>query len=182
MQIFYDVSTKPLPKYELDVFKLISLIILVPIIEELIFRFTYYLFDYERMKSFKNIKVLETVFFNGLLFAIIHIPFGNMSISKATGIFNIFIFSMVLSYIFLKTDNLLYPIILHSFYNISSVIFNYNFKYFNENFGGYSYNTDLTIAISSILLLAISVFIFFKKYPGYRFTIPKVFIRKELDN
>lgn len=83
----------------------ITTCIFAPIFEEIIFRFGIY------KKLNKKLNIILTMITTSVIFAIIH--FYNID-----GSIILIGISLVWNYLFYKTDNLIYPILLHFFHNI----------------------------------------------------------------
>ena len=83
----------------------ITTCIFAPIFEEIIFRFGIY------KKINKKLNIILTMIITSVIFAIIH--FYNID-----GSIILIGISLVWNYSFYKTDNLIYPILLHFFHNI----------------------------------------------------------------
>jgi len=126
-----------------DFYTIISLIILAPIIEEILFRFFWF-----RFEKFEKNEIKLAIFSNVLLFIIIHM--GN----------NIFSFLCVL---FLKTQNLFYSIIFHMLYNLHSTLVNMNLEKINVFLEPVTINQYLLLAITSIVFLIISIYMLNKE-------------------
>lgn len=87
------------------VVEFITTCIFAPIFEEIIFRFGIY------KKVNKKLNLVLSILITSVIFAIIH--FYNID-----GSIILIGISLVWNYSFYKTDNLIYPILLHFFYNI----------------------------------------------------------------
>lgn len=93
----------------------ITTCIFAPIFEEIIFRFGLY------KKLNKKYNVVISMIITSLVFAIVHIY-------SIDGIIILLVLALMWNYSFYKTNNLMYPIMLHFFHNtyaLSSNLFNY---------------------------------------------------------
>lgn len=82
-------------------------IFIIPIVEE-------YLFRYLPIRIFKNKNLV--IFISSLIFSLVHSTFGIMYLV-------IFLSSLLLFYIYKKTNNIKYSIISHSMYNLLIILF-----------------------------------------------------------
>ena len=110
-------QNQPINPLNNSIFDIISMILLAPIIEELVFRGII-------LKSFLlNYKPIKAILFSSILFGLIH-----FSSEKILGVFVLGVF---FGWIYFKTNSLLFAIILHISENISGFIsgflkFNFN--------------------------------------------------------
>ncbi len=139
-------------KYQFDYIQLIYLIsplILAPVLEEIIFRKFIFLNLLE-----KN-SLITSIIISSLCFSMIHLPnFRNLLPT--------FIFGIIASYLFYKSRNILYPIILHFFGNFLWAIFKYYNHSIQENFQEIKFNFLywlFTIAGLVMVLIALNLFI-----------------------
>lgn len=102
-----------------DIFEIIvefiATCIFAPIFEEITFRFGLY------KKLNKKYNVVISMIITSLVFAIVHIY-------SIDGIIILLVLALMWNHSFYKTNNLMYPIVLHFFYNtyaLSSNLFNY---------------------------------------------------------
>ena len=98
------------------IFEIVATCIFAPIFEEIMFRFGLY------KKLSKKLNVLISIILTSIVFALVH--FYNID-----GIIILFGISLVLNYSFYKTNNLIYPILIHLVHNIyalSSIFLNYS--------------------------------------------------------
>lgn len=122
------------------ILSLISVILISPIAEELLFRGTF-------LNKFRLVVPLSyAIVLSSLLFASLH-SFG--------GIISAFVFGICMAILYLKTDNILVPILAHFINNLLSEII-YNIDYLDLLF-----TNDITIVFVSGLAI-ISLIILFK--------------------
>lgn len=141
-------------KHQFDyvqVLYLISPIILAPLLEEIIFR--KFLFS----KLLEKNSVIISIVVSSFCFSMIHLPnFRNLLPT--------FIFGIVAAFLFYKTKNIIYPIILHFFGNSIWAIFKYYDNSLQENFQEIKFNfLYWIITISGFFLVLISLKLFIKK-------------------
>lgn len=84
----------------------LNVVLLGSIFEEILFRKI--MIDF----FWKKKKIIEGIIFSSLLFSLIHINFYRFEFSSNTLLYT-FIFGLLLGYIYVKTKNVLYPIIAH---------------------------------------------------------------------
>lgn len=99
------------------VVQFITTCIFAPVFEEIIFRFGIY------KKINKKLNIIVSMIITSMIFSIMH--FYNID-----GCVILIVVSLVWNYSFYKTDNLVYPILLHFFHNIYALSDNL-FKYSN---------------------------------------------------
>lgn len=99
------------------VVQFITTCIFAPVFEEIIFRFGIY------KKINKKLNIVVSIIITSMIFSIMH--FYNID-----GCVILIVVSLVWNYSFYKTDNLVYPILLHFFHNIYALSDNL-FKYSN---------------------------------------------------
>ena len=104
--IFTNIEIK---SYKLDIWNILKIIVVAPIFEELIFRYSIIIYN----KS-KNI-CLFSVILSSLFFTFQHRINVDGNILSLISILNL---SLFLSYIYVKNENILYAIGFHMFYNI----------------------------------------------------------------
>jgi len=92
----------------LYLFRFLAAVFIAPISEELIFRSISIEFLIE-----KGIKPILIILFTSLLFGLLHFPSGNDMITT-------FILGLLLALVYFKERNILYCIILHALYNLST--------------------------------------------------------------
>jgi membrane protease YdiL (CAAX protease family) len=99
----------------LDTYSVISAILIAPVAEEIIYRgwIMGYLID-------KRTNTFVTIFISSLIFGLIHILNGGFF--NTTLLFKSFIFGCVLGTVYLKTKNLLHPILIHFTFNLLTVL------------------------------------------------------------
>lgn len=113
MILFKIFAPTPIKQNISPTIKIISSCLIGPIYEEIIFR---YIFLHKLLK-FNNKN--NSIIINSLIFAIIHINIRNIIFS--------FIISIIINVVYSKHHNILYPIIIHSFINLTSLfLFQYN--------------------------------------------------------
>lgn len=139
--------------YQLDfhlILYLISPLILAPILEELIFR--KYIFS----KLLENNSLILSVLISSFCFSLIHLP-------NYRNLLPTFIFGIIAAYLFYKSRNIIYPIILHVFGNSIWAIFKYYDSSLNQNFQKIKFDyLYWMITISGFALVLISMKFFIK--------------------
>ncbi|WP_161635358.1 CPBP family intramembrane glutamic endopeptidase [Aquimarina macrocephali] len=131
--------------FSLDiVFKMIYTIILLPVLEELLFRRIIFK---SLLNKYSNLWI--AILISSLLFSIIHLSINNLIPT--------FLFGVIASYIYFKTNNIWYSILLHVISNlIWFIIYLYPKKYWEVleilNFG-VSYWLIITFGIGLIFLI-----------------------------
>ncbi len=104
--MFFTTTNIQIPSNIFEIIvEFITTCIFAPIFEEIIFRFGIY------KKINKKLNIILTMIITSVIFAIIH--FYNID-----GSIILIGISLVWNYSFYKTDNLIYPILLHFFHNI----------------------------------------------------------------
>lgn len=86
-------------------------VIIGPFVEEIIFRGI--LFNNIKLNNIKISYILV-----GLSFALYHVPINNFNIREILGVSSLFIFGTLLTYLYDKTKNIYYPIIIHILSNL----------------------------------------------------------------
>ncbi|SDC71450.1 CPBP family intramembrane glutamic endopeptidase [Geotoga petraea] len=127
--IINNISTLNLQKIEMQIFDktniiiknidIILSIIYIPIAiiyEEILFRGVIYGF----LKKYLKFNTLISIFITSILFSFMHSNSINI-----IDFLNIFILGMFLNYIYIKKENILYPIMIHFVYNSLILIFLY---------------------------------------------------------
>lgn len=110
-----------------DLIYLISPLILAPLLEEIVFR------KYIFMKLLEKNSLIPSVLISSLCFSLIHFPnFRNLIPT--------FIFGIIAAYLFYKTKNILYPIMLHFFGNLLWAILKYYDNGLQENLQGIKFS------------------------------------------
>lgn len=102
--------------YEIGV-EFIATCIFAPVFEEIIFRFGVY------KKISKKLNIKLAMIITSVIFSLIHFY-------SIDGIIILIMISLVWNYLFYKTDNLIYPILLHFFHNVYAL---------SDNLLGFSY-------------------------------------------
>lgn len=98
------------------IFEIVATCIFAPIFEEIMFRFGLY------KKLSKKLNVLISIILTSMFFALVH--FYNID-----GFIILFGISLIWNYSFYKTNNLIYPILIHLTHNIyalSGIFLNYS--------------------------------------------------------
>ena len=91
------------------IMEFISICICAPICEEIIFRFG--LYEYLN----KKVNVIFSIIITSILFSIFHLY-------SLDGVIILFIVSIIWNYSYYKTNNLIYPILLHFIFNFYALI------------------------------------------------------------
>ena len=95
-----------------EIYLIITFLILSPIIEELFFRGIIL-----RIIAEKNNKTIA-VFFSSILFTLIHVFYFDGINLSLIRLIDCFLFSIIISLIYIKTQNIYYAIIFHGVYNL----------------------------------------------------------------
>ena len=108
---FQDITNLPANNIDFPISALFTLIIIIPISEELLFRqliLTYFL---------KNTSsLIFSILLGSLLFALIHLPSLN-------SVINTFFLGLFLSILYLKMNSIILPIVIHIVFNLVSFVF-----------------------------------------------------------
>lgn len=120
---------------EINLFQIFSVILIGPVIEEVIFR--HFLFNALKQKY----KIFTSVLISALCFAVLH--FDN--------IFGAFIGGILLSFLYLRSGDLVYPIAAHILHNTVFVIFTIKTQYINQS--ELLVLTPMVLKIASILAI-----------------------------
>lgn len=111
--------------------------IVAPIGEELFFRG----FIFKNLR--RSNRLFKSIIISSICFSLIHLPnYGNILPTLILGI--------LCAYIFYKTKSIIYPIILHFLYNLSSLVFQVKWilpKFLNDNLFGIKYLFFYTFGI-----------------------------------
>ena len=134
--------------YEMDSFwkyiiSLISLAVLPAICEELLFRGVI-------VNSLKSKSYMFAIFVSSLMFAIFHFSLSQLIYP--------FCFGIILSIVYLKTDNLLFPILLHFANNGLSV----SIQYFSSSSSTSTFTHSASMLMYAIITLAIWIVVICK--------------------
>lgn len=138
-QLVIYISLKPtnlqIPSniYEI-ILEFIAICIFAPIFEEIIFRFGFY------KKLNERLNVLVSILITAIIFAVIHMY-------NIDGIIILLGISLIWHYSFYKTNNLIYPILLHFFHNIYALGCDIN------NYSSYWYILLLINIVGYIILI-----------------------------
>lgn len=103
------ITVSPNRSVSVSVFNVIRAVILLPIFEEFIFRYA----GTEFLRDVYKMPVLCII--NALLFAVLH--FYNIQ-----GFFNVFVGGLFATYVYYKTENILYTIVQHAVHNALCLI------------------------------------------------------------
>ncbi len=143
-----------LPNYDIHRFhfaevwqNIVFFLLLAPVAEELLFRY------FALKMPAKHFSVPVLCLANGLLFAF---SGGNLS-----GKIFAFIGGTAMALVFLKTEKLLYPIIAHALYNLTTLIPQFNYWFHENNMTGF---TGIVWIVIQAVLLAIPVIWFFTSF------------------
>lgn len=129
---------------------LISPLILAPILEELVFR--KYIFS----KLLEKNSLILSVLISSFCFSLIHLP-------NYRNLLPTFIFGLIAAYLFYKSRNIIYPIILHFFGNSIWAIFKFYDSSLHQNFQKIKFDyLYWMISISGFVLVLISMKFFIK--------------------
>jgi membrane protease YdiL (CAAX protease family) len=120
--------------------RIITYLIIAPIFEEIIFR------KYIFTELLKKHTILFSIIISSVYFSLFHIPSYNSLIPT-------FIFGIIACIIYIKTKNIIYPIILHLLNNLIVLIFQLKGKLF------YDWNYDLNFNITYWIIFTIGLII-----------------------
>lgn len=109
------------------IFNGISSLILAPILEELLFR------KYMFAKLLEKYSLNWSIIISSIFFSLIHIP-------SYSNLFPTFIFGIICCIVYLKTKNILYPIILHFLVNLTVLLLLVYGEYFYKWIYGLNYD------------------------------------------
>ena len=133
---------------ERNIIYILRKVVMIPIFEELFFRgILLGLF-------LKTKKMLLPILFTSLLFAVTHIN-PLFIFESLSGVFYSFLLGILACYIYLKTKNIIYPILLH----IANNFLSYLLKNYNQEYWGliksleFDYRYWLLIIASTVLLI-----------------------------
>ena len=101
---------------------------------------------------------------NGIIFSYLQLRGSLSDYNKICNFLIVFVFAVFLSVIFLKTKNIIYSIVAHSFYNLFTILFNSSFLYFNDEFGNLSLNFNIAITVVSFVIFIVFSSYFFKNF------------------